>query len=40
MGETMNAYKILLENLKGKDHFENLGVDGSNNIIKNLRQIG
>jgi hypothetical protein len=28
MGETINAYKILFENLKGRDHSEYLGVDG------------
>jgi hypothetical protein len=26
--EMRNAYRILLENLKGRDHAENLGVDG------------
>jgi hypothetical protein len=28
MGEMRNAYKIWLENLKGRDHLEDLGVDG------------
>jgi hypothetical protein len=28
MGDIRNARKILVENLKGKHHSENLGVDG------------
>jgi hypothetical protein len=28
MGEMRNAYTILVENLKGRDHSEDLGVDG------------
>jgi hypothetical protein len=28
MGEVKNAYSISLQNLKGRDHFEDLGVDG------------
>jgi hypothetical protein len=28
MGEMRNAYEVLSENLKGRDHLENLGVDG------------
>jgi hypothetical protein len=28
LGEMANAYKILLENLKGRDHLEDLGIDG------------
>jgi hypothetical protein len=28
MGEMRNAYKIWSENLKGRDHEEDLGVDG------------
>jgi hypothetical protein len=28
MEQTRNAYNILLENLKGRDHSEELGVDG------------
>jgi hypothetical protein len=28
MGEARNAYNILLENLKGRDHLEDLGVYG------------
>jgi hypothetical protein len=28
MGETRNAYKILVGNPEGKDHLEDLGVDG------------
>jgi hypothetical protein len=35
MGQMRNAYRILLGNLKGRDHSEDLGVDGR--II--LRQI-
>jgi len=27
MGEMRNVYKIQLENLKGRDHLEDLGVD-------------
>jgi hypothetical protein len=30
MREMRNAYKILLENLKGRDHLGDLGVDGDN----------
>jgi hypothetical protein len=29
MGDNINAYNIWLENLKGKDHSEDLGVDGT-----------
>jgi hypothetical protein len=32
-----NAYKILLESLKGRDHMEDLGIDGK--IILDLRKI-
>jgi hypothetical protein len=28
MEERRNVYKILVKNLKGRDHLENLGVDG------------
>jgi hypothetical protein len=28
MGEMRNAYKVLVKNLKGRDHTEDLGVDG------------
>jgi hypothetical protein len=28
MGEMRNAYKILVESLKGRDYLEGLGVDG------------
>jgi hypothetical protein len=28
MGNIINAYKILSENLKGKDHFGDRGADG------------
>jgi hypothetical protein len=28
MGEMRNAYKFQLEYLKGRDHFEDLGLDG------------
>jgi len=28
MGVMRNAYKILIENLKGREHSEDLGVDG------------
>jgi hypothetical protein len=28
MGEMRNAYKILVRKLKGRDHWEDLGVDG------------
>jgi hypothetical protein len=28
MGEVTNAYKILVEDLKGGNHLENLGVEG------------
>jgi hypothetical protein len=28
MGELRSAYKILVENLKGRDHSEDLGIDG------------
>jgi hypothetical protein len=28
MGETKNAYNILVENLKGRDYSEELNVDG------------
>jgi hypothetical protein len=28
MGEVRNAYNILSEKLKGRDHTEDLGVDG------------
>jgi hypothetical protein len=31
MGEMRSAYRILVENLKGRDHSEYLGIDG--NII-------
>jgi hypothetical protein len=34
-GQTSNAYKILIGNLKGTDHFEGLGVDGR--IISDLK---
>jgi hypothetical protein len=29
MGETRNAYDILVENLKGRDKLKDLGVDGN-----------
>jgi hypothetical protein len=28
MGEMRNAYSILVENLKGKDHLEDIGIYG------------
>jgi hypothetical protein len=28
MGKMINAYNIWLENLKGRDHLEDLGIDG------------
>jgi hypothetical protein len=28
MGQMMNAYKILVENLKGRDHSKDMDVDG------------
>jgi hypothetical protein len=28
MAEMKNAYTILVQNLKGRDHLENVGVDG------------
>jgi hypothetical protein len=28
MGEIRNAYKVLVENLKGRDHSEDVGIDG------------
>jgi hypothetical protein len=28
MGEMRNTYSILLENLKRRDHLEDLGIDG------------
>jgi hypothetical protein len=28
VGDERNAYNILVENLKGRDHMEDLGVDG------------
>jgi hypothetical protein len=28
MGEMRNAYKILVRKLKGRDHSEDLGIDG------------
>jgi hypothetical protein len=31
-GKTINAYKILVRNLKGRDNPEDLGVDGKDNI--------
>jgi hypothetical protein len=29
MGEMINAYKMLIGNLKGRDHVEDLGIDGN-----------
>jgi len=29
-----------IKNLKRRDHYEDLGVDGENNIIMDLREIG
>jgi hypothetical protein len=29
MGEMRNAYNIFVENLKGRDHSEDIGVDGT-----------
>jgi hypothetical protein len=29
MGEMRNAYKILFGNLKGRDHVEDISIDGS-----------
>jgi hypothetical protein len=28
MGEMRNAYRIVVENQKGRDHLEDLGIDG------------
>jgi hypothetical protein len=39
MGKMKNAYKLFSENLKGRDHTEDLGVDGDN-IRIDLRGIG
>jgi hypothetical protein len=29
MGQMRNTYRMLIENLRGRDHSEDLGVDGS-----------
>jgi hypothetical protein len=40
MGERRNSYKILVENLKGRDHSEDTGVDGRIILKMNLKEIG
>jgi hypothetical protein len=40
VGEMRNAYKILVTNLKGRDHMEDFGVDGKVILKWILREAG
>ena len=37
-GEMRNSHRVLLENLKGRDYLDDLGIDGR--IILSLRNVG
>jgi hypothetical protein len=40
MGETRNPYNILVGNLKGREHSEDLGIDGRIILEWILRKLG
>ena len=40
MGERRGVYKVLVGNLKERDHLEDSGVDGRINIKMDLQEVG